>query len=84
MSRKADIYPAHPSHAWERGLNENTNGLPRQYFPKKIDFRTIDDDSIQHAIERRNNRPRKTLSLATPNEVFFQVNSNKDTVALIA
>ena len=82
-SLKADIYFAHPYHAWERGLNENTNGLLRQYFPKKIDFRTIDDNSIQHAMERLNNRPRKTLGFATPNEVFSKDNNNKDTVALI-
>ena len=81
---KAKIYFAHPYHAWERGLNENTNGLLRQYFPKKIDFRTIDDDSIQHAIERLNNRPRKTLGFATPNEVFSKdINNKKDIVALI-
>ena len=83
-SLKADIYFAHPYHAWERGLNENTNGLLRQYFPKKIDFRTIDDDSIEHAMERLNNRPRKTLGFATPNEVFAKdINNKKDIVALI-
>jgi IS30 family transposase len=83
-SLKADIYFAHPYHAWERGLNENTNGLLRQYFPKKIDFRTIDDDSIEHAMERLNNRPRKTLGYATPNEVFSKdINNKKDIVALI-
>ena len=69
---KPDIYFARPYHAQERGLNENTNGLLRQYFPKQIDFRTIDDNSIQHAVERLNNRPRKTLGFATPDEVFFQ------------
>ena len=83
-SLRAQIYFAHPYHAWERGLNENTNGLLRQYFPKKIDFRTIDDESIQHAIERLNNRPRKTLGFATPNEVFSKdINNKKDIVALI-
>ena len=81
-SLKADIYFAHPYHSWERGLNENTNGLIRQYFPKKLDFRTIDDKSIQYAMERLNNRPRKTLGFATPNEVFFKVNNNMDNVAL--
>ncbi len=43
-SLKANVYFAHPYHAWERGLNENTNGLLRQYFPKKLDFRKIDDN----------------------------------------
>ena len=82
-SLKTDIYFAHPYHCWERGLNENTNGLIRQYFPKKFDFRTIDDKSIQHAMERLNNRPRKTLGFATPKEVFFKENNNIDNVALI-
>ena len=82
-SLKADVYFAHPYHAWERGLNENTNGLLRQYFPKKLDFCTIDDKSIQHAMERLNNRPRKTLGYATPNEVFLRDNNNMDSVALM-
>ena len=82
-SLKADVYFAHPYHAWERGLNENTNGLLRQYFPKKLDFCTIDDKSIQHAMERLNNRPRKTLGYATPNEVFLRDNNNMDNVALM-
>ena len=71
---KADIYFAHPYHAWERGLNENTNGLLRQYFPKNMDFQKIDNDRIDHVMDRLNNRPRKTLGFATPNEVFFQRN----------
>jgi len=81
-SLKANVYFAHPFHAWERGLNENTNGLLRQYFPRKLDFRTIDDKSIQHAMDRLNNRPRKTMGYATPIEVFSQDNSNMDSVAL--
>ena len=82
-SLKADVYFAHPYHAWERGLNENTNGLLRQYFPKKMDFRKIDDNSIDHAMESLNNRPRKTLGFATPNEVFFKDTNNMNNVALI-
>jgi IS30 family transposase len=74
-SLKADVYFAHPFHSWERGLNENTNGLLRQYFPKKLDFRKIDDKSIEHAMQRLNNRPRKTLAYATPNEVFSNHNN---------
>jgi IS30 family transposase len=81
-SLKADAYFAHPYHSWERGLNENTNGLLRQYFPKKLDFQTIDDKSIQHAMERLNSRPRKTLGYATPNEVFLR-DKNIDSVALV-
>lgn len=79
---KADVYFAHPYHAWERGLNENTNGLLRQYFPKTLDFRVIDDKSVQYSMGRLNNRPRKTLGYATPNEVFLRDNNNIDNVAL--
>jgi IS30 family transposase len=67
----AKIYFAHPYHSWERGLNENTNGLIRQYFPKNTDFKTITIESVQKVMDRLNNRPRKTLEYATPNEVFF-------------
>jgi IS30 family transposase len=69
---KADFYFAHPYSSWERGLNENTNGLVRQYFPKKSDFSKINDKRIRTVVERLNNRPRKTLSYKTPNEVFFK------------
>ncbi len=79
----ADVYFAHPYHAWERGLNENTNGLLRQYFPKKMDFRTIDDKSIDHAMNRLNNRPRKTIGFETPNNKFLKERCNNDNVAVI-
>ena len=65
------VYFAHPYHSWERGLNENTNGLIRQYFPKNTDFKTITNESVEKVMDRLNNRPRKTLGYATPNEVFF-------------
>jgi IS30 family transposase len=70
---KADFYFAHPYASWERGLNENTNGLVRQYFPKKSDFSKITDRQINRVVERLNNRPRKTLGYKTPNEVFFKL-----------
>jgi transposase, IS30 family len=66
-----DFYFAHPYSSWERGTNENTNGLIRQYFPKNRDFRTITDEELIHAMKRLNNRPRKRLGYKTPNEVFF-------------
>ena len=66
------IYFAHPYHAWERGLCENTNGLIRQYFPKGLHFDLITDNHVQMVMNRLNNRPRKTLGYKTPNEVFFQ------------
>ena len=69
---QAPIYFSHPYAAWERGLNENTNGLVRQYFPKKYDFTTITDSELVQVAERLNNRPRKTLGFRTPNQVFFQ------------
>ena len=68
----ARFYFAHPYSSWERGLNENTNGLVRQYFPKKSDFSKITDRRIEEVVERLNNRPRKTLGYKTPNEVFFK------------
>mgnify|MGYP000707317631 CR=1 FL=1 len=66
-----DFYFAHPYASWERGTNENMNGLIRQYFPKNRDFRTVTDEEIQIAMDRLNNRPRKCLGYQTPNEVFF-------------
>jgi len=69
---QAPIYFTHPYAAWERGLNENTNGLIRQYFPKKYDFARITNADVQRVAELLNNRPRKTLGYRTPNEVFFQ------------
>ena len=68
---KCNFYFAHPYSSWERGTNENTNGLIRQYFPKSRDFRTISDSEIIHAMKRLNNRPRKRLGFKTPNKVFF-------------
>ena len=68
---KCDFYFAHPYSSYERGTNENTNGLIRQYFPKNRDFRTITDSEIIRAMKRLNNRPRKRLGYKTPNQVFF-------------
>jgi len=67
------IYFAHPYHSWERGLNENTNGLIRQYFPKKTDFTKITQVDLDKVVEAINNRPRKTLKYRTPNEVFEEM-----------
>ncbi len=69
---QAAIYFAHPYASWERGLNENTNGLVRQYFPKKHDFARITNAEVQRVEGLLNNRPRKTLGYRTPNEVFFK------------
>jgi len=66
-----DFYFAHPYSPWERGGNENTNGLLRQYAPKKSDFRQLSEQDIEHAMDRLNNRPRKCLGMKTPNQVLF-------------
>jgi transposase, IS30 family len=72
---QARVYFAHPYASWERGLNENTNGLVRQYFPKKYEFARITDQDLQQVEDLLNNRPRKTLGYRTPNEVFFKQRS---------
>lgn len=64
------VYFAHPYHSWERGTNENTNGLIRHYFPKGTDFATISNESIKEVEEKLNNRPRKRLGYRTPQQVF--------------
>jgi transposase, IS30 family len=64
------VYFAHPYHSWERGTNENTNGLIRYYFPKGTDFATIPDERIKEVEEKLNTRPRKRLGYRTPQEVF--------------
>ena len=67
-----DFYFAHPYAAWERGTNENTNGLLRQYFPKKLDFQAVSNQAIEQAMCRLNFRPRKALRFKTPFEVFHK------------
>jgi len=67
---EADIYFAHPYASWERGINENTNGLIRQYFPKGSDFSEITNEDVQHVMDRLNNRPRKSRGGKSPNELF--------------
>ena len=69
---QAGFYFAHPYASWERGTNENTNGLIRQYFPKGMDFTTITQQEINYAMKRLNNRPRKRLGYLTPAQVFFK------------
>lgn len=66
------IYFAHAYHSWERGTNENTNGLIRWYLPKRTDFATIPDERIREIEYRLNTRPRKRLGWRTPLEVFTQ------------
>lgn len=63
---KVQFFFAHPYASWERGLNENTNGLIRQYFPKSRAFATITEEEIQNVMTKLNNRPRKSLGFQTP------------------
>ena len=70
---QCDYYCAHPCSSWERGLNENTNGLLRQFFPKGSRFEEITERQMKRAKGLLNRRPRKTLGYATPTEVFFGV-----------
>ena len=70
---KVRFFFAHPYAAWERGLNENTNGLIRQYFPKQRPFATITQQEIQQVMNKLNNRPRKSLGFKTPNQVCFGI-----------
>jgi len=65
------FYFAHPYAAWECGTHENTNGLLRQYFPKKSDFQAVSSKQLQRAMSRLNCRPRKSLRFKTPFEVFY-------------
>ncbi len=71
---KVGFFFAHPYAAWERGLNENTNGIIRQYFPKQRPFATITHQEIQQVMNKLNNRPRKSLGFKTPNQVCFGIN----------
>lgn len=79
---KGEFYFANPYHSWERGVNENTNGLIRQYFPKQTDFATISEQEVFQVVEKLNNRPRKTLGYKTPNEIFFKEHKDQSKVAL--
>lgn len=78
----ADFYFCHPYSSWERGINENTNGLVRQYFPKQMKINAISDVDIKIAQDKLNNRPRKTLGFLTPNETYFKELEKLQRVAL--
>lgn len=70
---KMSIYFAHAYHSWERGTNENTNGLIRRYFPKGTYFSTINSNQLKAVVTKINHRPRKRLGYKTPYEVFSGV-----------
>ena len=64
-----DIYFAHPYSSWERGTNENTNGLIRRFLPKGTDFNKISVERLKQIENNLNNRPRKVLGFKTPNQI---------------
>lgn len=66
-----EFFFAHPYRSCERGTNENTNGLVRQYVPKKCSLDRVDEERLRFVMERLNHRPRKCLGYRTPHEVFF-------------
>ena len=71
MVLDAKCYFAHPYHPWERGTNENTNGLLREFLPKGTDFRELTQQQLDDYVSCINNRPRKCLNWDTPNNVYY-------------
>ena len=67
---KIDIYFADPYCSWQRGLNENTNGLLREYLPKQMSFKSLPENKVRDVVIKLNNRPRKILNFSTPQQVF--------------
>ena len=82
LALNALSYFATPYHSWERGLNEHTNGLIRQYLAKTADFKEVTDAEIQKIENKLNHRPRKVLNFKTPYEVFFAETQFTSSVAL--
>jgi len=79
----ADVYFAQPYSSWQRGTNENTNGLIRRYLPKGTNFKHLTQKQLDDIVEQLNNRPRKCLGYKTPNEIF-QKQRHEHRVALSA
>lgn len=67
------VFFAHPYASWERGTNEQTNGLLRQYYPKGTNFADVSHYDLAHKVKRINDRPRKSLNYQTPSEVFLGI-----------
>ena len=78
-----NYYFAKPYHSWERGANENLNGLIRQYFPKKTNFKLVTKNEINQVINILNNRPRKRCGYKTPNEIFAEKLNKNSNVAFM-
>lgn len=72
---QASFFFATPYHSWERGLNEHTNGLVRQYFPKGTNFNNVSEEDVERVEAILNNRPRKSLGFETPLEAFHRLST---------
>ena len=70
-SSELKTFFANPYHSWERGLNEHTNGLIREFYPKSTNFNIVKEEDFQRVVDFINHRPRKSLGYRTPYEVFF-------------
>jgi len=79
---EVDFFFAQPYHSWERGANENTNGLVRQYFPKGTSFESITNKDIMYVQHKLNNRPRKKLGFMLPIE-FLSLSLSNQKVAFV-
>jgi IS30 family transposase len=67
------VYLCDPKSPWQRGSNENTNGLLRQYMPRRLDFRTLTQDDLDAIALELNDRPRQTLGFKTPSQALAEV-----------
>jgi transposase, IS30 family len=73
IALESPFFFAKPYHSWQRGLNEHTNGLVRQFFPKATHFLAVTDEEVARVEKSLNNRPRKILNFRTPHEVFYGI-----------
>lgn len=64
---------SHPYYSWERGLNQNSNGLLQQHFPKEMELADLSDEQVQRAADKLNHRSCQALEYRTPHEVFFEM-----------
>jgi IS30 family transposase len=78
-----DYYFASPYHSWERGANENLNGLIRQYFPKGSSFENITKEQVQEVENKLNDRPRKRFGYKTQNQVCLHKLKNQGKFAFM-
>ena len=67
------VYFCDPKSPWQRGSNENTNGLLRQYLPRRLDFRTLTQTDFDAIADQLNGRPRQTLGFKTPSQALAEV-----------